>query len=219
MLDSRIYVVEFPDGEQQDVSFNTIAEHLFAQVDSEGNLTRIFKRIVGHQKHPRAINKEDQFRVVNGQRTKKKTTTGWDIEIEWRDGSTSWLPMKEVKATNSVELAKYAVENWIDDEPAFDWWVKPTLWHWKRLIKLSQKRHSVMGYKFGIRVPRTIEEALKLDEENGNDLWRKAIQREMEKVRVAFQLLERGAAPPPGHQFIKLHMIFDIKMDLQGRQD
>ena len=41
MLDSRIYVVEFPDGEQQDVSFNTIAEHLFAQVDSEGNLTRI----------------------------------------------------------------------------------------------------------------------------------------------------------------------------------
>jgi len=29
---------------------------------------------------------------------------------------------------------------------------------------------------------------------------------------VAFLLLERGA-PPPGHQFIKLHMIFDIKMD------
>jgi len=151
--------------------------------------------------------------VVNGQRTKKKTTTGWDIEIEWRDGSTLWLPMKEVKATNSVELAKYAVENWIDDEPAFDWWVKPTLRYWKRLIKLSQKRHSVMGYKFGIRVPCTIDKALKLDEENGNDLWRKAIQREMEKVRVAFQLLERGAAPPPGHQFIKLHMIFDIKMD------
>ena len=66
MLDSRIYVVEFPDGEQQDVSFNTIAEHLFAQVDSEGNVTRIFKGIVGHQKHPRAINKQDQFRVVNG---------------------------------------------------------------------------------------------------------------------------------------------------------
>ncbi len=39
MLDSRIYIVEFPDGEQQDVSFNVIAEHLFAQIDSEGNLT------------------------------------------------------------------------------------------------------------------------------------------------------------------------------------
>ncbi len=61
MLDSSIYVVEFPDGKQPDVSFNTIAEHLFTQIDSEGNLTRIFKGIVGHQKHPRAINKEDQF--------------------------------------------------------------------------------------------------------------------------------------------------------------
>ncbi len=111
--------------------------------------------------------------------------------------------MKEVKATNSVELAKYAVENRTDDEPAFDWWVKPALWHRKRLIKLSQKRHSVMGYKFGIRVPCTIEEALKLDEENGNDLWRKAIQCEMEKVHVAFQLLERGAAPPHQDGFHK----------------
>ncbi len=62
MLDSTIYVVEFPDGQQQDVSFNTIAEHLFTQIDSEGNLlARIFKGIVGHRKHPRAINKEDQF--------------------------------------------------------------------------------------------------------------------------------------------------------------
>ena len=69
--------------------------------------------------------------MVNGRRTKKKTTTRWDIEIKWRDGSTLWLPMKEVKATNSVELAEYAVENWTDDEPAFDWWVKPTLWHRK----------------------------------------------------------------------------------------
>ena len=54
---------------------------------------------------------------------------------------------------------------------------------------------------------------MKLDDENGNDLWRCAIQQKMEKVCVAFQLLERGAAPPPGHQFIKLHMIFDVKMD------
>jgi len=28
-----------------------------------------------------------------------------------------------------------------------------------------------MGDKLGIRVPGTIEEALKLDDENGNDLW------------------------------------------------
>ena len=42
-LDSRIYVVEFPAGEEVDISYNTLAEHLFSQVDSEGNQYQIFK--------------------------------------------------------------------------------------------------------------------------------------------------------------------------------
>ena len=57
----------------------------------------------------------------------KKTTAGWDLEVEWKDGGTSWLPLKELKATNSVELAEYAVANRIDKEPAIDWWVRDTL--------------------------------------------------------------------------------------------
>jgi len=111
MLDSRIYVVEFPDGEQHDISFNTLAEHLYAQVDEEGNLTQLFKGIIGHRRTSKAVDKADQFRIVNGRRVKKKTTSGWDIEIEWMDGTTSWIPLKDVKATNSVELAEYVVKN------------------------------------------------------------------------------------------------------------
>jgi len=36
-LDSRVFIVEFSDGEQRDVGFNILAEHLFSQVDEEGN--------------------------------------------------------------------------------------------------------------------------------------------------------------------------------------
>jgi len=129
------------------------------------------------------------------------------------DNTTSWLPLKEVKATNSVELAEYAVKNQIDTEPAFDWWVKETLKRRKRLIKLSQRRHVKTGYKFGIKIPRTIEEALELDKINGNDLWFKAIMKEMTKVKIAFDIKGHGDKPPPGYQFVKLHMIFDVKMD------
>ncbi len=187
MLDSRIYVVEFADGAQHDSSFNTLAEHLYAQVDEEGNLTQLFKGIVGHHKNSKAVKKADQFRTVNGKRVKKKTTSSWDIEIEWMDNTTSWLPLKEVKATDSVELAEYAVKNQIDTEPAFDWWVKETLKRCKRLIKLSQRRHVKTGYKFGIKIPRTIEEALELDKINSNDLWFKAIMKVMTKVKIAFE--------------------------------
>jgi hypothetical protein len=150
ILDSRVFVVEFPDGQQKDVSFNVLAEHLYSQVDEEGNIHRLYKGIVAHRKLPSAVDKADQFRQIGNKRVKKKTTAGWEVEIEWKDGTTSWLPMKEVKATNSVELAEYAVANRIDSEPAFDWWVKPTLKRKKRLIKLSQKHHARTGYKFGI---------------------------------------------------------------------
>ena len=54
-------------------------------------------------------------------------TAGWDLEIEWKDGSTSWLPLKEVKETNTVEVAQYAIDNQINQEPAFDWWVHDVL--------------------------------------------------------------------------------------------
>ena len=102
ILDSRVFTVSFPDGDEMDVSYNTIAEHLFSQVDEEGNQYRLFKEIVGHRKNKRAIDKADQFRMTNGKSTKKQTTAGWDLEVEWADGSTSWLPLKELKETNSM---------------------------------------------------------------------------------------------------------------------
>ena len=106
---------------------------------------------------------------------KKKTTAGWDLEVEWKDGSTSWIPLKELKETNSVEVANYAIDNKIDLEPAFDWWVKEHLKRQKRLIRMSQRRAVRSGYKFGIKLPNTVKEALQFDNENGNTLWYDAI--------------------------------------------
>lgn len=32
-------------------------------------------------------------------------------------------------------------------------------------------------------------------------------------MRVAFDVLKDGVAPPPDHQFMRCHMIFDVKME------
>jgi hypothetical protein len=35
VLDSRVFIVEFPDCEQKEVSYNVLSDHLFSQVDEE----------------------------------------------------------------------------------------------------------------------------------------------------------------------------------------
>ena len=211
-LDSRVYVVEFPDGEQVDISYNTLAEHLFSQVDSEGNQYQIFKEIVNHRRGKGAVDKADQFTHYQGKKSKKKTTAGWDLEVEWKDGSTSWLSLRELKNSNSVEVAQYAIDNRIDAEPAFDWWVHDVIRRKKRLIKMSQSHRLRTGYKFGLRVPNTVEEALEIDKERGDTLWQDAINKEMTNVRIAFDIRSDNT-PPPGFQKIPHNIIFEIKMD------
>ena len=48
---------------------------------------------------------------------------------------------------------------------------------------------------------------------NGNNLWRDVIAKEMEAVRVAFKILNENEQPPPGYQFMKCHMVFEVKWD------
>ena len=57
---------------------------------------------------------------------------------------------------------------------------------------------------------KTLQEALDLDKANRNDLWWEMIKKEMKVVRIE---LGNDKKPPPASQFLKCHMIFDIKME------
>jgi len=181
-MDSRVYEVEFLDGVRQHIVYNILAEHLLSGVDSEGNQFQIFKEIVDHWKDKRAVEIADQYYKKNGRRYKKKTTTGWEMEVEWKDGTSSWLPLKTLKETNPVQVADYARGNKIDMEPAFDWWVPTILRRQNRIIKRAMNRHHRIGYKFGIPLPSSMADAERLDKINGNTLWMDALHKEMEAV-------------------------------------
>ncbi len=68
--------------------------------------------------------------------------------------------------------------------------------------------------KYGILVPTTVEEAFNLDKQNGNNYWRDAIQKEMRNVTVAFKILNPKDMVPVGYSKLKVHLVFDIKLDL-----
>ena len=120
--------------------------------------------------------------------------------------------MKEMKNSNPVEVAQYAIDNRIDHEAAFDWWARDILKKKQRLIKMSQSHRLRTGYKFGLRVPNTVEEALEIDRERGDTLWQDAINKEMANVRIAFDIKSDRSAPP-GYLLIPHNIIFEIKMD------
>jgi len=110
-------------------------------------------------------------------------------------------------------MAKYAMANGLEDEPAFAWWVPHTIKKEKRLLKAMKSRYSQRTHKFGIYVPKTIEDALEIDRQTKTTYWRDSIHKEMSNNNLAFQFLEENELIPVGYKWIHCHMIFDIKMD------
>ena len=229
--DHSTYEVEFADGTTSVLTANIIAQNMLSQVDTEGHHFQLLQEIVDHRSDGRAIKKSNGYHISkSGSRKPKITTVGWKLQVEWKDGSMSWVDLKDLKESNPLELAEYAVANRIDDEPAFNWWVKSALKTRDRIIaklerrnigaKKAKNKYWRTTHKFGIEIPKTVDEALEIDRKTGTDYWEKAIRKEMTNVRIAFEEL-KGVTPEqmrtgkvkPGYSFCSTHMIFDIKMD------
>ena len=212
-LDTRVYEVEFPDGQTAEYAANVIAENMYAQCDPNGHKYYLMEEICGHRKNSSAVEHADRFVVLNGRQYPKKTTAGWELCVKWKDGSTSWERLADLKQSYPLGAAEYAVTEGIEHEPAFAWWVQPTLKKRKKIIATVNKRYERRHEKFGIEIPKSVAHAYELDRKNGNTLWRDAIAKEMKNVRVAFETLSDDEDVPVGHQFIEMHMIFDVKSE------
>ena len=214
LFDTRTYEVEFPDGHSETMQANTIAECMFAQVDSEGHRHVLLEDIVDHRASTEALSMEDGYmKGRNNKKYPKKTTRGWDVLCQWKDMSTTWVPLKDVKNSHPVELAEYAVANKLTAQPAFAWWVPHVLKKRDSIIGKVKSRYWLKTHKYGIELPKSVEHAIELDKRNKNTLWWQAICDEMATVRKAFVEWEDPVeALPPGYKKTKLHLIFDIKL-------
>ncbi len=106
--------------------------------------------------------------------------------------------MADIKNSYPVQLAEYAIQNNLQDAPAFEWWVTTTLKRKKSFFKAVKARYAKRSHKFGIRVPKTIDEALAIDRETNTNFWHDAIQKEMKNNRIAFKFLDDGERVPIG---------------------
>jgi len=212
ILGTSIYEVGFDDGSTEAYSANIIAEHIYSQVDGEGYTQYMLNEIVDHKKDNTAVTKEDgTITTKAGRKLPKRTTKGWQFLCQWNDGTTSWHPLKDVKESHLLQVAQYAINNGLAEEPAFTWWPPHTMKKRDRIIKATKKQYFRIHQKYGIEIPKTAQEAQALDTKTGTTFWMDAIRKEMKNCSKAFEMLPEGSRIPVDHTHIKCHLIFDVK--------
>jgi hypothetical protein len=215
MLNSVIYDIEFSDSQTREYAANTIAENMLTQVDCDGYSTTLMVGIFDFKKdEATALSKAEKWVVTaRGQRRLHISTAGWKLLIQWRDGSETWVPLKDMKESHPVEAAEFARARGIDDEVAFAYWVTYTLRKRDVIISAIKSRLKRTSHKYGIEVPTSVKHALEVDDVNGNHLWRDALSKDMHNVGIAFSVLDAGQDAPGRWSKESGHIIYDVKMD------
>jgi hypothetical protein len=44
---------------------------------------------------------------------------GWKLLVQWKDKSTTWIVLNDMKESYPIQVTKYAIEARILEEPAF----------------------------------------------------------------------------------------------------
>jgi len=69
-----------------------------------------------------------------------------------------------------------------------------------RIIASVYSRVEKVNHKYGVELPHSEQQAYNIDAKNGNTLWRDALNKEMNNLKVAFNILPHGVSPSPGYK-------------------
>jgi hypothetical protein len=98
-LNTQAYDVEFGNGDYGSYSANTIIENLHAQIDDYGQTSSLLQGITNYQMTDDAVPKSRGWTTLpSGVKKRKVTTKGVELEVEFIDGSSSWVPLKDLKS-------------------------------------------------------------------------------------------------------------------------
>jgi Reverse transcriptase (RNA-dependent DNA polymerase) len=144
-----------------------------------------------------------------------------NVLIEWDNGEITSETLRVIAAIDPVSCAIYASENNLLDQPG-----------WKRFkhIAKREKKFTCMVnqvnlrsyntapcYKYRFEVPRTFEQAIRLDKRNGNTLWEDAATSELTQIDDYDTFIDKGhhtkVKAPIGYKKIRVYLIFDVKYD------
>ena len=95
---------------------------MYAQFDPYRKQYLLLDDIIDFRKTNSALSIEYQHIVVKGRVYLRCLTVGWQVLCHWKDGSSSWEKINDLKESQSVETAEYDHRQGIYHECAFNWW-------------------------------------------------------------------------------------------------
>ena len=187
--------VQYMDGTQAILKYNILVDK-FQEEDTEDDPLYTFKDILGHK------------------RKKKK----WLVKVDWDGYDPTWEPLSTMRKADPLTLAQYAKDQNLLKTPGWKWakYVTQNPNKMIRMAKLFKKsRVKENRYKFGVQVANDAKHALYLDKLNGNDLWKHAIEKELNQILdyKTFKILPHGQKAPTDYKRVTLHLTFDVKHD------
>jgi Reverse transcriptase (RNA-dependent DNA polymerase) len=196
------------------VAYNDIMDFIEAD-DGEDGMWK-FRRILQHKKVSRS---DPDYKG-----------SSYNLLLEWETGECSWEPLQTSNKTGIADLdpvtvAIYAKEQDLLGKPG---WNSPRLKNiaktQKKLIRLANqtKLHSFRTkptYKYGFLVPRNHDQAMEIDQRNGNSLWRDAEIFEIKATDEHKAFIDKGKGYNPGSDYkkIRVHFVYDVKHDGRHR--
>ncbi|KAL7474777.1 hypothetical protein ACHAW6_000733 [Cyclotella cf. meneghiniana] len=121
-MDTHVYEVRFQDGCTKELAVNTIAEAFYAQCEPDGNQYIMLDAIMDCRKNSDvAISWNDQVKIVDGKKVVSCSTRGWELCCEWKNGSTSWQKLSDLKESHPLQVAEFVLAVGIANEPGFNW--------------------------------------------------------------------------------------------------
>jgi hypothetical protein len=105
--------LEFTDCSTAHSNSTLIAKKLYSIIDEPGTVHTMFKSIIDHH-FP--IKQKVSF---EGELVARSFIKDGELQIQWANDTTTWLPIGHLKNSNPIEVAEYIVANQNADEPKF----------------------------------------------------------------------------------------------------
>ena len=150
--------------------------------------------------------------VWNGRRT--------FVRVLWKQGNRSWISINNLRLHDPIACVIYAIKMKLVGHQQWDWvtdYIQDTETYSNMIVALKTRQAFQSKYKFGVEVPRSLRHARKLDEQNGNTLWKEAILKELKQLDDynTFKLVQDEKIED--YQEIPYHFVFDVKFDLRHK--
>ena len=138
------------------------------------------------------------------------------FKVQWHGGEKSWVKMDDLRLHDPLLVLRYGLRNKLTRSKGWEW-VETFVNNDQELSRIihAYKVSKEISYKFGVRVPKNTQEALRLDSAADEKLWSEAVDIELKQINdyETFRVLEDNERLPFGYKKIPYHCVFDVKFD------